>query len=90
MKKAINMLSIASSIIACIVIICTFITSYQFIYVGQMFDSYLAVQVTVAITMILWAIRFWINEYGRKRLFHTFISLAIAAALVFFIFGTVR
>lgn len=90
MKKAINMLSIASSIIACIVIICTFITSYQFIYVGQMFDSYLAVQVTVAITMILWALRFWINEYGRKRFFHTFVSLAIAAALIFFIFGTVR
>lgn len=90
MKKAINMLSIASSIIACVVIICTFITSYQFVYLGQMFDSYLAVQVTVAITMLLWAVRFWMNEYGRKRLFHTFVSLAIAVSLIFFIFVTVR
>lgn len=90
MKKIINPLSIASSVIAGIVIICTFITSYQFIYIGHIFDSYLAVQISVAITMILWSLRFWLNEYGRKRFFHTLISLAIVIALIFFIFGTVR
>lgn len=90
MKKIINALSIASSIISGIVIICTFITSYQFIYISDIFNSYLAVQISVAITMILWALRFWLNEYGRKKFFHTSISLAIVVALIFFIFGTVR
>ena len=90
MKKIINVLSIASSIISGIVIICTFITSYQFIYISDIFNSYLAVQISVAITMILWALRFWLNEYGRKKFFHTPISLAIVVALIFFIFGTVR
>ena len=90
MKKIINVLSIASSIISGIVIICTFITSYQFIYISGIFNSYLAVQISVAITMILWALRFWLNEYGRKKFFHTSISLAIVVALIFFIFGTVR
>ncbi|MDY6012793.1 hypothetical protein [Clostridium sp.] len=90
MKKIINVLSIASSIISGIVIICTFITSYQFIYISDIFNSYLAVQISVAITMILWALRFWLNEYGRKKFFHTSISLAIVVALIFFIFGTVR
>ena len=90
MKKIITVLSIASSIISGIVIICTFITSYQFIYISDIFNSYLAVQISVAITMILWALRFWLNEYGRKKFFHTSISLAIVVALIFFIFGTVR
>ena len=90
MKKIINVLSIASSIISGIVIICTFITSYQFIYISDIFDSYLAVQVSVAITMLLWALRFWFNEYGRKKFFHTSVSLAIVVVLIFFIFGTVR
>lgn len=90
MKKIINLLSIIFSIISGVVIICTFITSYQFMYISNIFDSYLAVQISVAITMILWALRFWLNEYGRRRFFHTSISLAIVVALMFFIFGTVR
>ena len=90
MKKMINLLSIIFSVISGVVIICTFITSYQFMYISNIFDSYLAVQVSVAITMILWALRFWLNEYGRRKFFHTSISLAIVVALMFFIFGTVR
>lgn len=90
MKKIINILSIASSVIACIVIICTFLTSYQFLYVGEIFDSYLPVQVIVAITMGLWAIRFWISEFGRRKVFYTLLSLGISVSLVCFIFGTIR
>lgn len=90
MKKIINLLSIIFSVMSGVVIICTFITSYQFMYISNIFDSYLAVQVSVAITMILWALRFWFNEYGRRKFFHTSISLAIVVALMFFIFGTVR
>lgn len=90
MKKIINLLSIIFSVISGVVIIFTFITSYQFMYISNIFDSYLAVQVSVAITMILWALRFWLNEYGRRKFFHTSISLAIVVALMFFIFGTVR
>ncbi|MGL4572234.1 MAG: hypothetical protein ACRCVJ_14355 [Clostridium sp.] len=90
MKKFINMLSIALSIVACIVIICTFLTSYQFMYISELFDSYLSVQVIVAITMAVWSIRFWMNERGNRRYLYTLFSLCITASLVAFMFGTIR
>ena len=40
MKKFINLLSFGSAFITSILIICTFLTTYQFYYVGQVFNSY--------------------------------------------------
>lgn len=90
MKKFINILTLILSIIACIVIICTFLTSYQFIYIGEIFSSYFAVQITVAITMFVLAIRFWINEIGRNKYIYSGLSLILSITLISFIFGSVK
>ena len=90
MKKFINILSIALSVIACIVIICTFLTSYQFSYVADIFDSYLAIQVIVSITMAVWTIRFWMNERGYRKYVYTVISGCITLVLISFVFSMIR
>lgn len=53
MKKLINLLEFISAFITSILIICTFLTTYQFYYVGQIFNSYLPIQLGVCITMAI-------------------------------------
>lgn len=78
MKKIINVLCIIAATITSILIICTFLTSYQFLYVGLIFNSYLPIQIGVATTMLLLAIRFLLNENGYKRLIYFLFSILIS------------
>lgn len=84
MKKLINLLSFISAFITSIIIICTFMTTYQFHYVGQMFNSYLPVQLGVCITMGILALRFLVIETGKKRLVYCAFSLVLSISLIFF------
>ena len=70
MKKLINLLSFGSAFITSILIICTFLTTYQFYYVGQIFNSYFPIQLGVCITMAILSIRFLVNESGSKRILY--------------------
>ena len=90
MKKLINLLSFGSAFITSILIICTFLTTYQFYYVGQIFNSYFPIQLGVCITMAILSIRFLINESGSKRILYSSVSFAIAVCLLFFMNGLVR
>lgn len=90
MKKLINLLSFGSAFITSILIICTFLTTYQFYYVGQIFNSYFPIQLGVCITMAILSIRFLINESGSKRILYSAVSFAIAVCLLFFMNGLVR
>ncbi|APF23008.1 hypothetical protein AB2T96_15590 [Clostridium butyricum] len=90
MKKLINLLSFGSAFITSILIICTFLTTYQFYYVGQIFNSYFPIQLGVCITMAILSIRFLINESGSKRILYSVVSFAIAVCLLFFMNGLVR
>ena len=90
MKKIVNLLGFASAFITSILIICTFITTYQFYYVGQIFNSYLPIQLGVCITMAVLALRFLIIETGRKRLVYFAFSLAISISLIFFMMNLVK
>ena len=78
MKKVFNLLSFISAGITSILLICTFLTTYQFYYVGQIFNSYLPIQIGVATTMLLLAIRFLLNENGYKRLIYFLFSILIS------------
>ena len=71
MKRLINLLSFGSAFITSILIICTFLTTYQFYYVGQIFNSYFPIQLGVCITMAVLALRFLINESGSKRILYS-------------------
>lgn len=90
MKKLINLLSFGSAFITSILIICTFLTTYQFYYVGQIFNSYFPIQLGVCITMTILSIRFLVNESGSKRILYSAVSFAIAVCLLFFMNGLVR
>ncbi|VYT72469.1 hypothetical protein [Clostridium butyricum] len=90
MKKLINLLSFGSAFITSILIICTFLTTYQFYYVGQIFNSYFPIQLGVCITMAILSIRFLVNESGSKRILYSSVSFAIAVCLLFFMNGLVR
>lgn len=83
MRKFINIMTIASAVMTSILILCTSLTSYQFIYVGQVFYSYMPIQIGVAITMGFLSIRFWLNEHGVKRLGYSALSLSIGIILLF-------
>jgi hypothetical protein len=90
MKKLINMLGFISSFITSILIIFTFMTTYQFYYVGLIFNSYLPVQLGVCITMVILALRFLIIETGKKRIVYCIFSLGISISLVFFMVNQIK
>ncbi|AGF54283.1 hypothetical protein [Clostridium saccharoperbutylacetonicum] len=84
MKKLVNLLGFISAFVTSIIIICTFLTTYQFHFVNQIFNSYLPIQLGVCITMAILGLRFIIIETGKKRLVYAAFSLAISAFLIFF------
>ncbi|MGL5150932.1 MAG: hypothetical protein ACRC7N_10225 [Clostridium sp.] len=83
MKKFINITSLVLVALTGLIVIGTFLTIYQFYYFGQMFNSYTAVQISLAITMSVWAIRFWMFEVGKKRVVYSIISLSISIVLLY-------
>ena len=82
MKKMINILTIGSACVTSAFIICTILTSYQFIYVGQLFYYYMPIQIGVAVTMAFLALRFWINEKGIKRIGYSGVSFLLSIVLL--------
>lgn len=90
MEKIVNLLGFMAAFITSILIICTFTTTYQFYYVGQIFNSYVPMQLGVCITMAILGVRFLLNETGRKRIIYSAFSFAISIALIFFMMNLVK
>ena len=90
MEKLVNVFGFMAAFITSILIICTFTTTYQFYYVGQIFNSYVPIQLGVCITMSILGIRFLLNETGRKRIIYSAFSFAIAISLIFFMMNLVK
>lgn len=83
MKRIINLLCIISGAITCLLVICTFLTSYHFLYVGFIFNYYIPMQIGLIMTFIFLAIRFIINEHGRNRIIYSTICAIIALTFIF-------
>ena len=90
MLKILSILSIVSATITSVTIICTLLTTYQFMFVGQMFNSYVPIQTMLTITMIIWGIKFILSEKGWKRVVYPLISLSTAAGSIFFLMNSVQ
>ena len=90
MKQLVNLLGFIAAFITSILIICTFTTTYQFYYVGQIFNSYVPIQLGVCITMSILGVRFLLNETGRKRIIYSVFSFIIAISLIFFMMNLVK
>lgn len=89
-KDIMTAICMVAAMITSVIIICTFLTTYQFIYVGQMFNSYYILQIGVCITMILWGIRFLLYHKGKERYIYFMICITISISLIFFIINLVK
>lgn len=83
MKRIVNLLCIISGIITSVLVMCTFLTSYHFLYVGFIFNYYTPIQIGLIITFLLLTLKFIINEHGKKRIVYFIICLSIIFALVY-------
>ena len=90
MKKLVDLLGFTSAFITSILIIFTFMTTYQFYYVGQIFNSYLPIQLGLCITMAILGIRFLLIETGEKRIIYSSLSFIISISLIFFMMNLVK
>lgn len=82
MKKIINILTIVSSIITSLIVICTFLTSYQFVYIDLIFNSYKLIQISLAITMLLLGINMIIDERKDKNNFSVIFCILTSIMLI--------
>lgn len=73
-----------STFITSIILIFTFLTMYQFKYMGLSFNSYTTFQGALAVTMGLWGIRFILFDKGKKRIIYSIISFLILFGIIFF------
>ncbi|MGL5353818.1 MAG: hypothetical protein ACRDA5_10925 [Clostridium sp.] len=89
-KDIMTGICIVAAIITSGIIICTFLTTYQFYYVGQMFNSYYVLQIGVSITMMLWGIRFILYYKGKERYIYFTICFLISISLLFFYANMVK
>ena len=85
MKKIINVLSLVAAWITAILIVCTVLNEYGFLYVASMFhDSYRPIQIGLAVTMAIIGIRFLLWERGRRKIIYFLVSFC----LCFIMLGT--
>lgn len=90
MKRVITILSPLAAVLTSINIILTLLTTYQFIYISEIFNSYYPIQIGLCATMILWGIRFYLFEKGSKKITYPVICFLIASISIFFMSMYVR
>ncbi|MBE6052371.1 MAG: hypothetical protein E7212_00440 [Clostridium sartagoforme] len=79
-----------STIVASGIIILTFLTTYHFINMMPIFNSYLPLQIGLCITMALWGIRFLLNTRGKEKYIYSSICIIISVISLFFIINLVK
>lgn len=84
MKRVITAISIIMAMLTSATIICTLLTTYQFIYVGQIFNSYRPIQAMIAATMVIWAIKYMVNRRGWKDIAYSVVFLIFAGISLYF------
>ncbi|MBB6631670.1 hypothetical protein [Clostridium algidicarnis] len=83
MKKAIDYLCWGFVAITIVVMTLTVISTYQYIYIAY-FNNYYMVEVFLAITMLLWSIKFLTWGELPKRKLYSFFCFFVASAAIFF------
>jgi len=90
MKKVVDTLVYVLTIITSIIIICTFLTTYQFYYVNLIFNSYVPLQLGVSATMAVLAIRFILDKTIERRILYSGISFVISLSLLYFALNWIK
>ncbi len=90
MKKFIDVLIYILMSITSIIIVCTFLTTYQFYYVNQIFNSYVPLELSLSGTMMAMAIRFVLDKDIEKRILYFVISITIAISFIYFAMNWIK
>ena len=86
MKRLVEALVYVLTIITSIIVICTFLTTYQF----QMFNSYVPLQFGVSATMAALGLRFILDKSIEKRMLYSGISFVISLSLLYFALNWIK
>ncbi|WP_286904788.1 hypothetical protein [Clostridium sp. UBA1652] len=89
-KKAVNVISLTATVVSILVIIATFLTSYRYVYINEIFTGYYPLQVSITVTMIAWGFKFWMSNTGLRKYLYTFICFILSVASIFFLSNLVK
>ena len=90
LKDWLTLICTLSAIATSVVVVLTFLTTYHFINSMPIFNSYLLLQVGLFITMMLWGIRFLLNNSVRERYIYSIICITISIISLFFMINLVK
>lgn len=85
MKKILSILSLISAISTILNILLTLLTTYQFLFISQIFNSYLPIQIGIAFTMFFWGMKFFFYEKGWRKIAYSLICLSMSIGAIIFI-----
>lgn len=89
MRKTVDFLGWMLVVITIFALVCTWLTTYNLSYV-KYFNTYKVLQVSLFCTMLVWAIKMFRINTGRKRWAYSTICLIFALGTVFFmVYGEV-
>ncbi|AJA47437.1 hypothetical protein CPAST_c13380 [Clostridium pasteurianum DSM 525 = ATCC 6013] len=87
MKKAINLIGWVFVLLTMLTLTFTLLTTYLFVRQISYFDSYSTFQLCMALTMIIWAIRMFIDKKERtQNLLYSVSCTLIAMGAVYFMY----
>lgn len=89
-KDIFTLICTISTIIASIIIVFTFLSTYHFVNNMPIFNSYLLLQLGICITMILWSIRFYIYRTGIEKYIYSGICMILAIISLVFIINLIN
>lgn len=89
-KDIFTLICTLSTIVASIIIIFTFLSTYHFINNMPIFNSYLLLQLGICITMALWSMRFYIYRIGREKYIYSSICMIMAIISLVFMMNLVN
>lgn len=87
MEKAINLIGWVFVLLTMLTLTFTLLTTYLFVRQISYFDSYSTFQLCFALTMIIWAIRMFIDKKERSQnLLYSVSCILIAMGTVYFMY----
>ena len=89
-KNLFTLICTIAAISTSVIIILTFLTTYHFINIMHVFNSYLPLQIGICITMALWGFRFLLNKFERERYIYSITCIIISIISLFFIINLVK
>ncbi|MDU5106162.1 MULTISPECIES: hypothetical protein [unclassified Clostridium] len=89
-KDLFTLICTIAAILTSVIIILTFLTTYHFINIMPIFNSYFPLQIGICITMALWGFRFLLNSFGREKYIYSLLCIAISIISLLFIINLVK